>query len=90
MKKETLYIIGAGVLAFGIGYYLTKPKQTEEKSSFAGTTTNLCLSKEQMGCLSSNNSKGQIAEVLRKCGLNTTQISNYFTNMNKLLSSYCK
>jgi hypothetical protein len=92
MKKETLYIIGAGLLGLAVGYYLYKPKTAEEPtSSFAGSTKVPCLTKEQFACLTSDENKRKLVGILKECGLSAEQISSYLRANKKMLSNrICK
>ena len=92
MKKETLYIIGAGVLGLAVGYYLTRGKDTEEEtSSFAGSTKSGCISKEQFACLTSDENKRKLVGILKECGLSAEQISLYLKGNKRMLSNrICK
>jgi protoporphyrinogen oxidase len=92
MKKETLYIVGAGLLGLTIGYFLYKPKTTEETtSSFAGSTKVPCLTKDQFACLTSDVNKRKLVAILKECGLSAEQISLYLKSNKKMLSSrICK
>jgi hypothetical protein len=94
MKKETLYAVGVGVLAFAVGYYLTRPKNnvdTEATSSFAGTTKVPCITREQASCLTSDAMVKQMYEMLKKCGLSDEQIKAYLQASNKMIkNNLCK
>jgi protoporphyrinogen oxidase len=92
MKKETLYIVGAGLLGLTIGYFLYKPKTTEEPtSSFAGSTKSGCITKEQFACLSSAENRRKLVSILKECGLSAEQISLYLRANKKMLSNrICK
>jgi hypothetical protein len=94
MKKESLYVLGVGVLAFAVGYYLTRPKNNvdiESTSSFAGTTKVPCITREQLACLTSDSSKRQMYDMLKKCGLSDEQIKAYFQATKKMIEkNLCK
>jgi len=92
MKKETLYIVGAGLVGLVVGYYLIKPKTTEEPtSSFVGKTKVPCLTKEQFACLTSDESKRKLISMLKECGLSESQIKTFLrANRNMLLKRICK
>ena len=92
MKKETLYIIGAGLVGLVVGYYLFKPKTTDEPtSSFVGKTKVPCLTKEQFACLTSDENKRKLVGILKECGLSAEQISLYLRANKKMLSNrICK
>ena len=92
MKKETLYIIGAGVLGLAVGYYLTKGKDTEEPtSSFVGETNSGCITKEQYACLTSAEKRRKLVSLLAECGLSDKQISLFLRANKKMLSNrICK
>jgi hypothetical protein len=61
MKKETMYLIGVGILGFAVVYHLTKPTQ-ETTSEFAGKSDTKvdCLTREQIACLTSDVTKRQM------------------------------
>ena len=92
MKKETLYIIGAGVLGLAVGYYLTKGKDTEEEtSSFEGNRKVSCITKEQFACLTSDENRRKLISMLKECGLSESQIKTFLrANRNMLLKRICK
>ena len=91
MEKNILYILGAGLLGLTIGYYIYKPKLTEENtSSFEGVSSN-CLTKEQFACLTSDVSKRKLLSILKECGLSDKQISLFMkANRKMLLNRMCK
>lgn len=92
MKKETMYLIGAGILGFAVVYHLTKPTQ-ETKSEFAGKSDSKvdCLTREQIACLTSDVTRRQMYDILKKCGLSEAQISAYFKKTKEMImKNACK
>lgn len=87
-----MYLIGAGILGFAVIYHLTKPVQ-ETKSEFAGKSDSKfdCLTREQIACLTSDVTRRQMYDILKKCGLSEAQISAYFKKTKEMImKNACK
>jgi hypothetical protein len=92
--KINPYILIGGVLIATIGAYMIIPvsgsdaqneKNEVDTSSFDGTSK-LCLTKKQLECLSSDETKRKLLAILKECGLSAEQIQAYLKANKRFIS----
>lgn len=92
--KSKQFLIGLGVGIAGIYVYNNYMRKENTSSASGKVTTGEsrdCISKEQLACLTSDDTKKQMIAILQRCGLSQAQIQNYLSECKRtLLNKACK